>query len=543
MSEHRQIIKAAGVVGAFTLLSRLTGLIRDIILAAALGDKRLADIFFVALQLPYLVRRVLGEGALSSFIVPLFDERCREGGAAQGWAFLNRTLNLLAIVALAITLAGMFYAEEIFNIFGGAGLRAREADIEEYVRLGVSLTRIMLPFIIGLTVASLMMGVLHALRSFTTPSLGSVMLNLTMIAAGGAALVFDASIARAVTWLAWSVLAGAFLRVALMVPTLRGFGWRWRLDFTIHDPQLRKLVRMMGIGLASLIVVQVNIVVVSNFATLIDDGVRSRLTYADRLLQFPLALTALAMATALLPQLTVYLAEKRYAELGDMMAFTKRLEVILMLPASVGLMVFGLPIVELLLLRGQFDAAAARGTYLALFFMAPVLLPMSFAQLSSRLFYARKDLVSPFKASIVSMLANVGGCLLFTRFEPTRNEGGLALAFTCAGIALYLALAFYTRRTIGPLAHGTRPRIAETLWKAALAALLANGLGWLAYQGLRVGLGVPQTTLARSLYLLPVIVAVSLLYFWLTHALRVPDADRAAQMLLRKLARRKPSAT
>ncbi|MEN6627283.1 MAG: murein biosynthesis integral membrane protein MurJ [Candidatus Sumerlaeia bacterium] len=672
MSERRKILKAAWIVGVLTLLSRFTGLIRDAVLAAQLGSTRLSDIFWVAFQLPNLVRRVLGEGALSSFIVPLFSERRQEAGPDAGWRFLNNASNLLMLVALVITLVGGFFAREVFIVFGGQGLIDREHDpkcprqvaaplvdvidlvdpsglvqrlahpadpvseyfaaqagpelrarieaeakgaaadkkhkvapavlagvaalfnrelvkptlytperfagvqmdgdvaglaaraaalaprelvetnrrllneayekelawtLEQYLAIGERMTRIMFPYVIMLTVASLMMGALHALRSFTTPSLGSVMLNVAMIAAGALALACKAPISRSVVWLSWAVLAGAFLRIVIMIPSLRAHGWGWQATMSPRDPQLRKLLRMLGVGMASLFLVQINIAVVGYFSMRLDDGLRSCLSYADRLIQFPLALTATAMATAMLPQLTAYMLEGRMEELGDVMAFSKRLEIIVMTPAAVGLMIFGLPIVALLLERGIFGPRASYGTYQAIFFYAPVLLPMSWAQLSSRLFYARQDLVSPLKCSAISMIVNVLGCWFFTSCTG-MNQGGLALAFTLGGFALHFSLDHYMRKTMGPAVLGLRPRIGETIWKCLLAALVTNGAGWAIYFLLVRQFGAPAGTIHRAVYLLPVIAAVAAGYFALVHALGVPDSEAAVNLVLKKLRRK-----
>ena len=662
MSERRTILRAAGIVGLFTLLSRLTGLIRDALLAAKLGDTRLSDIFYTAFMLPNLVRRVLGEGALSSFIVPLFEERRRQSGDAGGWRFINITSNFLMVVALLITLGGGYFAREIFIAFGGSGLideaarverqfayplvdladldepvaiarrlqagdpfaarlaahapaefarllgagdgidsptlalragvvatlnaalddpgrerAAREAGIEpgamapaldgganaagalrarnrhlvsqgfpdaigwsaeQYLAIGERMTRIMFPFVIGLTLASIMMGACHALRSFTTPSLGSVMLNLTMIAAAGSALALGTSVSRAAIWLSWSVLAGALLRIAIMVPTLRRFGWRWQPVMNFSDPQLRKLLRMMGVGLSSLAIVQVNIAVVGYFAIALGAGVRTYLSYADRLIQFPMGLTAVAVATAMLPQLTQYMIEGRHHELADMMAFTKRLEIIVMLPAILGLMFFGLPIVELVLEHGIFSPAASWKTYTVIFVYAPALLPMSWSQIVMRLFYARQDVVNPLKASAAAMLTNIFGCWFFTSVFPL-NQVGLALAFTISSFVYYFVLAWYLKRTAGLESAPVHPRIGETMWKAGAAALVACGLGFAGYAALRLQFGKPEGIVLQSLTLLPSIGAVTVLYFFLIHWLRVPDSEQAAGMILRKLRRKR----
>lgn len=540
MSEKRKMLKAAGIVGSLTFFSRCLGLIRDAVMAAQLGAGRFSDVFLVAFELPNLVRRVLGEGALSSFIVPLLSERRHQKGEADGWRFFNRAANLLLLVASIITLGGCIFSREVFMIFGGFGLLVHGET--EAIELGVHLTRIMFPFVIGLTAASLLMGACHTVRSFAAPSLGSVMLNITMIGAGLLALYLKAPADQTAYWLSWAVLAGAALRVVIMIPPLRAHGWRWRPDFIFADPQLRKLLKMMGLGMISVAIVQINFSVVGFFAMFLGEGFKTQIVYAQRLIQFPMALTAMAVATAMLPQLSQYLQEGRLRELREMMSLSKRVEIVMMTPAMLGLILFGYPIIELILQRNNWSAGDSYGTYGALIFYALGLLPMGWSQLMMRLYYARQDMVTPIKAAFVSMLINVVLNYIFG-FHTRLEQGGLALAYTLATFAHYGVLVWglrsLTRDDAEPAKGETRPRIIETLWKSTLAALAACGSGAWLYGWIRALVGDPTNTLSRAALLLPVIALVAVLYFLLAHLLRVPDSDRASDAILRRLKRRR----
>jgi putative peptidoglycan lipid II flippase len=540
VSEKRQILKSAGVVGFYTLLSRVTGLVRDSVMAAVFGNSRLQDIFQVAFELPNTIRRVMGEGALSAFLVPLFSERRRRDGEAAGWEFFNRACNFTTLVALAITIVGMAFSKDCFLLFGGMGLklggsRLTPAELQSYLDIGTRMTRLMFPYVIALTLASIFMGGCHTLRHFAMPSLGSVMMNLTTIAAGTLAIKLKWSGDRAAIAMCWAVLAGGYSRMILMAPVLWRAGWRWRPSISFRDPELLRLISMMGLAVGTMMLSQVNIMVSNQFAMWMGAGIKTSLVFSQRLIQFPMALTATAAATGMLPQLTACLLDGRHRELRELMAFTKRLEMALVNPAMVGLMVFGHPILRMLFEHGRWTSHATDEAYLALLFYAPCLLPMGWLRLVTPLFYARKDLYTPFKAAFLDMIFNIGVNWFFATCTPMR-QAGLALANTISTLANYMLLAWYLHRLYPTTASGDeKTRIGETFWKSMGAAAVACGVGWLVYWGLVAWRGVPQGTIHQAAFLLPILAGVAAFYFLLAHAMRVPDSDKAADAILRKL--------
>lgn len=540
MSEKRQVLKAAGIVGAFTLLSRFTGLLRVSILSAIFGAGRVADTFQLAFEVANITRRVLGEGALSAFIVPLLTQRRKEHGIDAGWHFFNLVTNLMLLIAALLTVLGVIFSQEVYLLFGGIGQMlggTGEVTPNETLALGSQLTRIMFPFVIGLTLASLMMGACHTLNRFVSPSFGSVMLNLSMIGVGWLALKTAPGMERAALWLSWAVLAGAVLRVAIMVPTLMRGGWRWRPVLTLRDREIWTLLRMMGLAILGMGVAQINIIVSNFFATYLDPGVKSYLFYSQMLIQFPMALTASAAATAMLPQLTRFLLESRWLELHNLMAFTKRLELVLIIPAMMGLIILGLPIAQLILQQGQFTADDSMGAYLAMLGYAPGLLALSWVRLITPLFYARKDMMTPLKAAAIGMVVNIILNAFFAFMTPLR-QAGLALANSIAAYVTYAVIAYYFRRDFTRPPDAEPTHYQETFWKAIAASAAACAAGLAIYLGLTQWLGAPATKLFQLAYLLPVIALVAVLYFVLARLIHVPDSARATQMLLGKLRRR-----
>ncbi len=544
MSEKRKIIKTTGLLSLLTLLSRFTGLIRDSIMAAVLGASGISDVFNIAFELSNLLRRVLGEGSLSAFIVPLFVERRKES-EPSGWHFANRAINAIGILSLVLTLLGMIFSWGVFYVFGGAGMLAGadgDPAVLERFHLGVRLTRLMFPNLIALAVGSIMMGVCNALNSFTAPAIGSAILNVVMIVAGGMALFLRIEPQQATVWLGWSVLAGAAIRVFVMIPPMTKHGWRWELDSPRGDAEVRKLFGIMGTGLFGMSVNQINLSVASIFATYSGVGVKTYLTNAGRLIQFPMALTATAMATAMLPQLTRYMLEGKNKELRDVMGFIKRVEMVLMLPAVLGLMFFGLPIVELIFQRRKWTEEASIGTADALLFYAPALIPFGWSRIVLPLYYARKDIATTVKAAIVGVIVNIALGAFFT-FYSHLAQRGLAIASTAAAFADYGMLTWQMRRDPAqPLAES---RTAETFLKCLVAGLIAIGGGRMLY-GFLAGqwpswfagiFGPLDSTLGRGVLLLPLIVLSSAIYFPLCHLFRVPDSDKAFGMIKKRFSR------
>ncbi len=543
MSDKRDLLRNTGLLSALTLLSRLTGLVRDAVIAALLGATRAADVFWIAFEIPNLARRVLGEGALSSFVVPLFTDRRQREGAEAAWAFLNRSINVIALLTLGLVAAGMLFASGVFHVFGGIGMAATAKDapaptvaaIQAALAEGASLTRLMFPYLTALAVASIAMGACHALGSFAAPSLGSVVVNLAMIVAGGAALFLGKEPVVAGRWLAVSVLAGALLRIVIMLPTLVRAGWRWRGELSPADPGVAELFRMMGAGLFGLSVNQINISIAGILATYLGEGPKTYLVMANRLVQFPMALTATAMAVAMLPQLSGLVLAGEDGRLRAVLGFAKRLETVLMTPAALGLIVFALPITQLVFERGHWSAEASVGTSIALAFYAPALLPWGWTRLIVPLYYARRDVLTPVKAALAAMIVNAGCGAAFV-FGTNLAQGGLALASTLAAFANYGWLVWHLRGD--PARPLGEARSAETLAKCALAAAVAVVVAWgLCVGGARV-LGTPTGTLGRAAYVLAAIAVAGGAYFPLAHGFKVPDADKAWDLIRRRLTAR-----
>ncbi len=520
-------MKAAGVVGAITLLSRVLGLVRDAVIAATLGAGYLSDCFNIAFEIPNLARRVLGEGALSAFIVPVYTQRRLEQSDEMGWRFVSNALNTFTLLTMILTAVGMFFSKELFLFFGGAKFYFEGET--EYLELGVRLTRIMFPFLICLAAASLLMGVLHSHRHFSTPSLGSVTINITIIAAS---LIWAGSTQRRFAFiLSWAVVVGGVMRVAIMIPPLLSHGFRYMPVIDLKSPAMRSLFRMMIPATMGLAVVHINISVDATFANFLGPGRITYLKNANRLTQFPLALFATAISTAILPQLTSFLLENKRRQLEETLSFAFRVLMIIFIPVTVGTIVLGRPIVELLLQRGRWGAEATLGTYYGIMFYSLEMVPIAFIRVLTPLYYARKDVMTPFKAGIIALVSNIilNALFVFVILKPLEH-GGLALASSISACINFYYLYRKERDVFGEVF--TR-EVRKTFYSSLGASLLMGMCAWGTMKGLHM-LAVPGTFAARAVYLGLSMGISGAAYFVFGRMLKVPEFDQALRLVTRR---------
>lgn len=432
MGRQRQILSAAGLVSGLTAASRVLGVVRDSLIAARLGDTAYNDLFQIASTVPNFARRVLGEGALSAFIVPIITGVRRTKGEKAAWRTTSNALNLFTLITLVMTVAGCILANPLFVFYGGAKYQiAGQTDV---LALGVSLTRIMFPYLMILTLVALLMGVCHSLNHFLAPALGSAVINIVMIA--GAVLFFGLG----ETWFlyvqALAVMVGVVLRLVILFPPLVRRGFRWEPVADYREPGFVELSSKMPAALYATAVAQINIAISFNLANWCGEGSIVWLKYSQNLIQLPLALFATALATVLLPQLSHVVADKNHDELRKIMGFAFRGILLVFVPASIGLIVMGRPIVQILFQHKNWSNAATLGTTYVLIGYTIGLVAMGAQRIFIPLYYAQKDMNTPVKYGAAGMIASILLGLAF--MLPTRTTGwgpaGLALASSFAAI-------------------------------------------------------------------------------------------------------------
>jgi putative peptidoglycan lipid II flippase len=460
-----KIARAAGVVSSATLLSRILGFVRDLIIARAFGAGTATDAFFAAFRLPNMLRELLGEGALSAAFIPVFTESFTTRGREGAWRLARTVLILLALLLVVVSIVGIFLAPWLIR-FLAPGFQA----IPSKLHLAVYLTRLMFPYILFIGVAALFMAILNAQGHFATPALSPGMLNIAMIAC---ALYLTPYVDPPIMALAIGVLIGGVSQLLIQIPVVwrRGMGAHRDVDFS--DPAIGRIARLMAPGVAGLAITQINVFIGTLLASLMGEGGISILYYAFRLIQLPIGLFGVAIATAAFPAMARQAANRSLGEVGATVAYAIRLVLFVTLPAMVCLMVFRVPIVQLLFERGAFDRTVTLAT-------AEVVLFYAFglgAYVSNRIlvpaFYSLQDTATPVKIGMVAVIVNIASSLLLMR---PLGLAGLALATTLSSFVNLGLLLMALRRRLGGL-HGFSLRsLAQVGGAAAAMALIAVSL-------------------------------------------------------------------
>ncbi|ABW68131.1 murein biosynthesis integral membrane protein MurJ [Desulfosudis oleivorans] len=469
MDEKRRVTRATGIIGSATLLSRVFGYARDMALAAFLGAGMASDAFFVAFRIPNLLRRLFAEGSLTIAFVPVFLEQIQHQGREEAFAMARSALRLLSVILVGVTLLGILFSPEIVYVMGFGF-----ADVPEKFDLTVSLTRIMFPYVFFVCLVALAMGILNALGHFAAPALAPVLLNIAMLAALWAvAMVTDDPALRAMG-LAWGVIAGGVLQLALQVPFLTRQGLFFWQKARLYHPALKKVGMLMLPAVFGAAVYQVNIVIGTLLATLLPEGSVSYLYYADRLVQFPLGVFAISAAMAVLPSISRQAAAGDFDAVKDTFGYSMRMILFISFPSMAGLIVLREPIVALLFERGGFDAQATRLTADALFYYVAGLWAFSAVRIVVSTFYALSDTKTPVVMAVIAICINAALSLIL--MGPLAH-GGLALATSIASMVNLLLL---TRALAARLGHIGLTGILRSATKSALCAALMGLAVWLA---------------------------------------------------------------
>lgn len=468
MSEKSRLIKAAGVVGSATLLSRILGFVRDAVIAWFLGAGFSSDAFIAAFRIPNLLRRLFAEGSLSSAFIPVFTEYVVHNDQDEAFSMARSAFRLLSIILFIVTVGGILLSPWIVRLIV-PGFDAAK------ISLTVTLTRWMFPYLFCIGLVALCMGILNVLGHFAAPAIAPVILNLSII---GSVLFIAPTMSTPVIGLAFGVLIGGVLQLALQLPILVRKGFRFWETAKLMHPGLKKVgILILPIILGGA-VYQINIVVGTLLGSLLSEGSVTYLYFADRLVQFPLGIFAIAASTAVLPSLSRHAAAREFDELRNTFTHALKLVFFISIPAMVGLIVLREPIVALLFQRGEFDAAATQLTIQAVLYYSLGLWAFSAVRIVAATFFALQDTRTPVRIAVISIIANI---LLGIILMKPMAHGGLALATSLASML-----------NLGLLMHAIGARLGSLGWKN-----IAQAAGKAFFSSLVMGIVVWAT--ARTL--------------------------------------------
>jgi putative peptidoglycan lipid II flippase len=437
-AENLRLTRAAGSVALATSASRLLGFLRDLLIAWVFGTGFGSDAFLAAFRIPNLFRRLLGEGSLSSAFVPVLTETLARDGQSDAQHLAASAARILAIALAAACLLGVLAAPGIVQVIA-PGFAGTKFD------LTVGLTRLMLPYLFAAGLAALWMGTLNVFGSFAAPAFTPALLNIAMIAA---MLGINPLMVRPEKALALAVLAGGAAQLVFLSIGVARRGVRLRRTARSAAPALKRAARLMApIGLGSA-VYQINILTVGLLASFLPEGSVSCLYYAERLVEFPMGVVAVAGATALLPSLAREAAFGDQPALAATLAYAFRMVTFVTLPAAAGLLLLAEPLVAFLFQRGEFGPESVRLTSQAVSYYALGLWGVSAARITATVFFAMQDARAPLRAALISIAANVAFGLLLMR---PLAAGGLALSVSMAALVNLGVLLAAAGRKLGHL--------------------------------------------------------------------------------------------
>jgi putative peptidoglycan lipid II flippase len=445
-SLQQGIFRSAGIVSAAVFLSRIAGLIREMLMAWIFGAGVVYDAFLIGFRIPNLTRDLFAEGALSSAFVPVFTAHLANQGREAAARLSNLVASAIIVIVGAVCILGMLFAPQLVML-----LAAGFTDVPGKYELAVTLTRIMFPFLLLVALAAQAMGILNACGRFGIPALSSMTFNLGSLAFGlGLGYLVGPSLGIApIVAMAWGVVFGGALQLAWQIPALAREGFVFRPQADLAHPGLRQILRLMGPAILGNAAVQVNVMVNTRFASSITDaagqvidGPVSWLGYAFRFMQLPLGLFGVAIASATLPAIARSAAEKRTAEFRHTLARSLGMVFLLTIPSSVGLAVLGESIIGAVYEWGRFTAYDTRQTALALSCYSLGLTGYAALKVLAPAFYALDDSRTPMLVSLISILVNYAAASTLVR---TAGLGHLGLALSTSIVALAGAAFLFLR--------------------------------------------------------------------------------------------------
>lgn len=528
--ERGAIARRAGIVGAGTLLSRVLGFARDIVFAAIFPTGA-TDLFYVAFTIPNALRVLLGEGAVSAAVVPVFSEVRAKDGEAAALRYFARLTGLLGLVLAIVTALGVLFAPALVSVYATGYLLEAPEKFEQTVEL----TRVVFPYIFFMGLAALGMGGLNALRRFAVPAFAPALLNVALIAAAFTlAGPAEALGLPPIGALAIGALIGGALQLVAQWPTQRAVGLLRKPELTLRDPAIRKTLALMVPLLAGFGVYQLNTMLGRTFLSFLEEGSQSYIWYGQRLVEIPQGMFALAIAGATLPTLSDLRARGDVTQLRELFGYSLRLTLFWAIPASVLLAVLAEPIVAVAFGRGAFERTDVIETAASLRWQAAGVWAIASVRTVVPLYYAYNDTRTPVVASAINLIVfAVTALALMGLFAHV----GVAMALSAAGAAQLFLLLGLLRQKVGRLGLKAVLRSVARIVIASLA-MAAASLAVARYGHFERG-----ADLGNALVLAGSVLAGGFVFLAVSKALRTSELDDVLTAVKRRVKRRDESRT
>ena len=511
---HRAIFKSTSIIASGTLLSRIFGFIRDIVLARLLGTGMRADAFFVAFKIPNLFRDIVGEGAANSAVVPVFSEFIEKKDKAELRNFVSVVLVLSSVLLSAISVLGMILSPVIVRVLAPGFI----ADAEK-LNLTIQLTRIMFPYLIFIGLTAYSMAILFSFRSFASASYSPCLLNVAMIIS---ILAAANTMKEPVFGLAIGVLIGGVLQLVVQIPPMLKHGIRFVKPRTLAHPGAKKIGRLLIPRLFGSAVYQLTVFIDTFCASLswiVGSGGISAIYYANRIIQFPMGVFSIAIASAILPTLSGLAARNDIEQHKSTLVFSLKNIFFILIPVAVFLALMAEPIIRLLFQRGEFDQYSTAITSQALFFYSAGLVGFGGIKIMVTAFHSLQDTKTPVKVAAGCLVLNA--LLNFLLMKPLK-VGGIALASTITGTINFLVLSYLMDKKLGGINIG----LGSYFFKVVLASLVMAQVVFLSWTSLPAGHDIVKFALTA--------LSGAVSYFCLCYLLRVEQVEKGFRWILRK---------
>ncbi len=463
----RGLLASTSVVSSMTLLSRILGLVRDIVLANFFGARVVMDAFLVANRIPNMLRRFFGEGAFSAGFVPVMARYKERHDSAEAREYIDAMAGTFGLVLFIVTLLGVIGAPLLVLVVA-PGFVGEGGDFD----LASLMLRFTFPYLMFVSLTAFAGGILNTYGKFAVPAFTPVILNVVLIAC---AIWLSPLLEQPGMALAYAVFIAGVLQLLFQLPFLAGIKALPRPRWSPRHEGVRRAVRLMVPAIFGSSVAQINVLIGGIIASMLGVGSISYLYYSDRLMEFPLGLFGIALATVTLPHLSRLWNNERRDEFSRTLDWSMKLALLVAVPAAVGLFVLAEPLIATIFFRGEFDDRDVQMTALALRAYALGLVGFSFVKILAPAFFARENTRTPVRIGIIALLVNLVLSVAFswyltvTGFEA--RHAGLAAATSIAAV-LNAVLLYHGLRRDAVLEH-------DDGWTGlALQVLAANSAMW-----------------------------------------------------------------
>jgi putative peptidoglycan lipid II flippase len=531
LTEKGKLLKSASVIALATVISRICGYLRDQRVALLLGTSPAADSFILAFRIPNMIRRMTGEGALGASFIPVFTGYLRGKPQRETWQFAQRVFWDVAVILTVIAALGCVFSSQIVGSLTLMGVSHARWDLAIY------LNRIIFPCVFFLGLAALAGAILNSFHRFGLPASTSILFNVVFIA-----FSFGVVYRPIMNWappayrtpavaLAFGIVLGAALQLAMQLPALAKLGMRFRPDVNFADAGVKKVGKLMVPVFFGMGVFQINFFVDTIFAasSRMPEGSISSLYIADRLMELVLGSYAIALSTALLPTMSHQVAEGKHDEMKQTFAFALRVASFITIPAAVGLILLRVPITQVLFEHGEFMARSTSLTAHALLFYSLGLPAFAAIKLITPMYYSTQDTLTPTKVGAYSLVLHVAlNIVLLFGFGRYLWNASPALASSLAAYFNFAALFVIFRGRYGSLGSAA---IFNALGKMALCAVAMSAVCFAAVKFSH--LATLQHFLAKAAWLIGIMVVSVGIYFALAWALRCEELPELFLLLRR----------